>query len=181
MAVTAAADPARTYAYISDVSVRSSGGNDFIKYHCTFTVRVPRVTIDHAPQGSGQDLITGATTAHDYRTTEPSEEFDCTDIEHTWQLVTLDPQRKDRVAIAFPAGKPDWLQRILLLLLGVIVLSYAVERLTGKSVSLLNLLLKFSMWRSDRRVARIDKRIAKSRAARTPRAQVVDTKRDPSD
>lgn len=182
LSATATADPARTYAYISDVSVRSSGV-DFIKYHCTFTVQVPRTAVDQAPQGAHPELLAGATTAHDYRTTDSHDEFDCAQVEHTWQLVTVDPHHTDRVSISYPAGKPDWLQRILFLVIGLIVLSYAIEKLTGKSVSILHYVVSFSTWRSRRRMARIDKRIAKAREERMPRAQVVETKHDapPSD
>jgi len=177
MSATAAADPARTYAYISDVNIRSSGV-DFIKYHCTFTVKVPRTTLDHAPQDASQELLEGATTAHDYLTTEPVDEFDCKDIDHTWQLVTLDAERKDRVSIAYPPGKPDWLQRGLFIFLGLIVLSYVVERLTGKSLSLLSLVIKYSSWRMRRKLARHDKRLAQIRSKKIPRSQVVETKND---
>ena len=177
MTSVAAANPAQTYAYISDVDIRSSGV-DFIKYHCTFTVQVPRTPLDRAPEGASSELLAGATTAHDYLTTEPHEELDCTDLKHTWQLVTPDPNHKDRVSITYPAGKPDWLQRILFLFLGVILLSYAIEKLTGKSISLTSLIWSYPLWRSRRRLARTNMKLDEIRARRMPRAQVVETKHD---
>lgn len=183
LTATAAAEPVRTYAYISHVDATTTGmGADFQKTHCTFTVKIPRTALDHAPQGSGSELLTGATTAHQSLVTEPVDEFDCGKFEHTWQLVSFDPDHRDSLIIGFPHGSVDWLQVIAFSAIGLIVISYMLEKLTGKSLSVIGFVLKFDKWRWARRQARNDKELAKIRADRLARAQVVETKHDaPSD
>src|SRR3569623_187012 len=181
---SATAAPVRTYAYISHVEGTQTGtATDFPHNLCTFTVRIPRTPVDSPPKGSGSELLSGATTGHDYTNTEPYEEFDCDSYLHTWQLITPDSHDKDRVNIQYPAGRPDWVRRIIFIALGLYLLHRLIERKTGKSLSLFGFAFKFSEWRTARRLARFDKRLAKANAEQVPRAQVVETKHDapPSD
>jgi len=185
---TAAADPSQTYAYVSHVrvkadftGVRSTGGNNFTHFYCTFTIQVPRTSLNQAPTGASTELLADATIAYDkrdYTISGNGHATDCTKYDHTWQLVTLDPGDAHSVSLAVPPPPVDWPQRILWLFVGLIVLSYAVEKVTGKSVSIFHYVVSFSIWRSRRRMARIDRRLAKAREARMPRAQVVETKND---
>lgn len=177
---SATASPVRTYGYISHVEGTQSGtATDFPHDLCTFTVRIPRTPVDSPPKGSGSELLVGAATAYDYTNTEPHEEFDCDSFEHTWQLISPDSHDKDRVHIQFPAGRPDWVRRIIFIALGLYLLHRLIERKTGKSLSL----MRYPAWRAERRLARMKKRAAKASAEQLPRAQVVETKHDgpPSD
>src|SRR3569623_1259662 len=71
---TAAADPSQTYAYVSHVrvmadftGVRSTGGNNFTHFYCTFTIQVPRTSLNQAPTGASTELLADATIANDKR------------------------------------------------------------------------------------------------------------------
>lgn len=120
----AAADPVRSYAYVTAAnSVRRTYKSQ--PSECWVTVQLPATPIAQLPTTADPALLATATRA-DVKVSDPFD--NCTDYIHTWQPATFDPAHRDRIELEWPAGRPSILEMILIAAVVILVGGYAFRR-----------------------------------------------------
>ena len=127
---TARAGTARSYAYVTG-GQRYAGDTNGVNSKdntCTLTARLPKAAVDHRPSGAPAPLLEGATEIVQ-RIDDPEDR--CSDLVHTWQRVTFDPDHPDQARFVLP--KSHWSTTSWLLMLALeIVLLLAIKDRYGK-------------------------------------------------
>lgn len=120
----AAADPARSYAYVTAAkSVRQTHKSQASE--CWVTVQLPATLVAQPPTAADPALLATATRA-DVKVSDPFD--NCTDYIHTWQLATFDPAHRDHVDLDWPSGRPSIIYMILIAAAVILSGGYAFRR-----------------------------------------------------